>query len=70
MALSLELLPVAVSDCHVLCCPDFPLDYLPSDRLTTSILLYNKKASRLAIDIPRLFARWDISFQLHGADLY
>jgi len=25
VALSLESPPVAVSDCHALCCPDFPL---------------------------------------------
>lgn len=32
MALSLGLPPVAVSDCRVLCCPDFPLVFWTSGR--------------------------------------
>lgn len=38
VALSLGLPPVAVSDCRILHCPDFPLDIQPSDRLADCYL--------------------------------
>ncbi len=64
VALSLESLPVAVSDCHALCCPDFPLRNLKSrgDHLMNYLNKYiriksckgNKRAPRLdsTLDIP------------------